>query len=54
MSLNSLPQCYGGTLQLARISGSQWYELLMMCDKEYEGELFLKVFILIFALTFLL
>ncbi|XP_044009559.1 alpha-tocopherol transfer protein-like isoform X1 [Aphidius gifuensis] len=37
MSLNSLPQCYGGTLQLSRISGSQWYELLMMCDKEYEA-----------------
>lgn len=37
MSINSLPECYGGTLKLPRISGSQWYELLMMCDKEYEA-----------------
>ncbi|XP_043665590.1 alpha-tocopherol transfer protein-like isoform X1 [Vespula pensylvanica] len=32
-----LPDCYGGTLQLPLISGLQWLELLMLCDKEYEA-----------------
>lgn len=34
-----LPECYGGTLDLPRIEGSQWLELLEKCDNEYKGEL---------------
>ncbi|XP_046746634.1 alpha-tocopherol transfer protein-like isoform X2 [Diprion similis] len=37
MSPKCLPECYGGTLQIPRITGSQWLELLLMCDKEYEA-----------------
>ncbi|CAH1187546.1 unnamed protein product [Phyllotreta striolata] len=37
MSPKCLPECYGGTLDLPRIDGPQWYELLVMCDKEYEA-----------------
>ena len=39
VSPKCLPPCYGGTLQMPLVSGSQWYELLVLCDKEYEGEL---------------
>lgn len=37
MSPKCLPECYGGTLNLPRINGVQWLELLLKCDKEYEG-----------------
>ncbi|KAE8745718.1 hypothetical protein FOCC_FOCC007602 [Frankliniella occidentalis] len=32
-----LPDVYGGSVALPRISGLQWYELLLKCDKEYEA-----------------
>lgn len=37
LSPKCLPENYGGTLQLPVITGPQWLELLMMCDKEYEA-----------------
>lgn len=37
ISPKCLPPCYGGTLQLKQVTGSQWYELLLLCDKEYEA-----------------
>ncbi|KAK0077278.1 hypothetical protein PV326_010165 [Microctonus aethiopoides] len=39
LSPKSLPECYGGTLSIPRVTGNQWLELLIMCDQEYE-ELF--------------
>jgi hypothetical protein len=38
LSPKSLPAQYGGTLELPRIDGPQWYKLLSMCEKEYEGK----------------
>lgn len=35
-----LPDCYGGTLSLPRVTGAQWLELLLMCDQEFSGEFF--------------
>lgn len=32
-----LAECYDGTLALPRITGSQWHQLLVMSDKEYEA-----------------
>ncbi|XP_031849839.1 alpha-tocopherol transfer protein-like isoform X2 [Nomia melanderi] len=32
-----LPECYGGTLKVPRITGPQWLELLVMCDQEYDA-----------------
>ncbi|XP_057672830.1 retinaldehyde-binding protein 1 isoform X3 [Diorhabda carinulata] len=40
ISPKCLPECYGGTLDLPRINGNQWYELLVMCDQEYTGKYF--------------
>ncbi|XP_058795627.1 alpha-tocopherol transfer protein-like isoform X3 [Phymastichus coffea] len=37
ISPKCLPECYGGTISIPRVTGSQWLELLMMCDKEYEA-----------------
>lgn len=37
MSPKVLPACYGGILELPRIDGDQWYQLLVMCDAEYEA-----------------
>lgn len=37
MSPKVLPACYGGVLEIPRVDGDQWYELLMICDKEYEA-----------------
>ncbi|XP_017882037.2 alpha-tocopherol transfer protein-like [Ceratina calcarata] len=37
ISPKCLPSCYGGTLQLTQVTGSQWYELLILCDKEYDA-----------------
>jgi hypothetical protein len=31
-----LPECYGGTLDVPRITGPQWYELLLNVEKEFE------------------
>ncbi|XP_074039643.1 alpha-tocopherol transfer protein-like isoform X2 [Leptinotarsa decemlineata] len=35
VSPKCLPENYGGTLDLPRIDGKQWLELLEKCDKEY-------------------
>ncbi|KAJ8960661.1 hypothetical protein NQ314_006053, partial [Rhamnusium bicolor] len=35
MSPKNLPECYGGTLDLPRIDGKQWLELLEKCDEEF-------------------
>ncbi|CAK9814962.1 Alpha-tocopherol transfer protein-like [Anthophora plagiata] len=37
VSPKCLPACYGGTLEIERITGPQWFELLLMCDKEYDA-----------------
>ncbi|XP_003707800.2 alpha-tocopherol transfer protein-like isoform X1 [Megachile rotundata] len=37
ISPKCLPDCYGGTLQIPRVTGPQWLELLLMCDKEYDA-----------------
>lgn len=37
ISPKCLPDCYGGTVQIPRVTGPQWLELLLMCDKEYEA-----------------
>lgn len=37
ISADSLPPCYAGTVDCPRISGGQWYELLVKCDKEYKA-----------------
>lgn len=37
MSPKSLPDVYGGSVALPRISGMQWFELLNKCDKEYKA-----------------
>lgn len=37
VSPKCLPDVYGGSVALPRISGLQWYELLLKCDKEYEA-----------------
>ncbi|XP_076671510.1 alpha-tocopherol transfer protein-like isoform X1 [Andrena cerasifolii] len=37
ISPKCLPECYGGTLQIPRVTGPQWLELLLLCDKEYDA-----------------
>ncbi|XP_060518926.1 alpha-tocopherol transfer protein-like isoform X2 [Cylas formicarius] len=37
MDPKCLPQCYGGTLDLPRIDGAQWLELLEKCDQEFKA-----------------
>ncbi|XP_044267343.1 alpha-tocopherol transfer protein-like isoform X2 [Tribolium madens] len=37
LSPKCLPECYGGSLNLPRINGPQWLELLLQCDQEYEA-----------------
>ncbi|XP_046401952.1 alpha-tocopherol transfer protein-like [Ischnura elegans] len=32
-----LLDCYGGTLEVPRITGPEWLELLLKCDKEYDA-----------------
>jgi len=32
-----LPECYGGTLDVPRVTGPQWYELLVTVEKEFDG-----------------
>jgi len=39
MNPKCLPEAYGGSVSLPRISGIEWYDLLAKCDKEYEGKL---------------
>ncbi|GLV42470.1 uncharacterized protein CBL_03207 [Carabus blaptoides fortunei] len=35
MSPKFLPESYGGSLDIPQITGSQWLELLLKCEKEY-------------------
>jgi len=35
MDPKCLPKCYDGTIDMPTIEGSEWYELLLKCDKEY-------------------
>ncbi|XP_076243164.1 alpha-tocopherol transfer protein-like isoform X2 [Calliopsis andreniformis] len=37
ISPKCLLECYGGTLQIPRVSGPEWLELLLKCDKEYDA-----------------
>lgn len=42
LSPKCLPDCYGGHIAIPTVTGSQWLELLIKCDVEYEGEKFLQ------------
>lgn len=35
MAQKCLPKEYDGTIELPRVSGNEWYGLLMKCDQEY-------------------
>jgi hypothetical protein len=35
ISQKCLPKEYDGTIDLPRVSGNEWYELLLKCDQEY-------------------
>ncbi|XP_063838484.1 retinaldehyde-binding protein 1 isoform X1 [Ostrinia nubilalis] len=35
ISPKCLPACYGGTVNIPRVTGPQWLELLLMCDQEF-------------------
>ncbi|XP_025831178.1 alpha-tocopherol transfer protein-like isoform X2 [Agrilus planipennis] len=37
MAPKCLPECYGGTLEIPRIDGKQWLELLLLCDQEFKA-----------------
>ncbi|XP_017766977.1 PREDICTED: alpha-tocopherol transfer protein-like isoform X2 [Eufriesea mexicana] len=37
ISPKCLPSCYNGTLQIPRVTGPQWLELLLLCDKEFDA-----------------
>lgn len=37
LSPKFLPECYGGTCDIPRISGPEWYHLLKKVEKEYEA-----------------
>ncbi|XP_075992609.1 alpha-tocopherol transfer protein-like isoform X2 [Anticarsia gemmatalis] len=37
ISPKCLPDKYGGTLNIPSVSGAQWLELLLMCDKEFSA-----------------
>ncbi|XP_020286473.1 alpha-tocopherol transfer protein-like isoform X2 [Pseudomyrmex gracilis] len=37
LSPKHLPARYGGTAEIISVSGPEWYELLVQCDKEYEA-----------------
>ncbi|XP_072937023.1 alpha-tocopherol transfer protein isoform X2 [Epargyreus clarus] len=36
ISPKCLPNCYGGTLSLPRVTGPQWLELLLLCNEEFK------------------
>jgi hypothetical protein len=40
ISAKCLPACYGGTINIPKVTGSQWLELLLMCDEEFKGTIF--------------
>lgn len=35
ISPQNLPPVYGGTSDIPRVNGDQWYDLLLKCDREY-------------------
>lgn len=37
LSPKVLPECYGGTCNVRRVTGPEWYELLQLIEKEYEA-----------------
>lgn len=37
MSPSCLPPCYGGTVDIPRVTGKEWYQLLIKVDPEYEA-----------------
>lgn len=37
MSPKCLPANYGGTSEVPRVSGTQWYDMLCQCDPEYNA-----------------
>lgn len=37
LSPKCLPECYGGTLDVPRVKGVDWYQVLLMLEKEYEA-----------------
>ena len=37
VSPEGLPKCYGGTLEIPEVTGSQWLEVLLQCDDEFKG-----------------
>ncbi|XP_046675394.1 alpha-tocopherol transfer protein-like isoform X1 [Homalodisca vitripennis] len=37
LSPKYLPECYGGSSSVVRVSGPEWYELLLRLEKEYEA-----------------
>uniref|UniRef100_A0A6M2DRK2 Putative phosphatidylinositol transfer protein sec14 n=1 Tax=Xenopsylla cheopis TaxID=163159 RepID=A0A6M2DRK2_XENCH len=37
ISAKCLPDCYGGHLDIPRVRGEEWYELLVMCDPEFKA-----------------
>lgn len=43
ISPKCLPDKYGGTLSIPSVTGGQWLELLLMCDKEFSGKFILIV-----------
>lgn len=36
MSPECLPLCYAGNLDTPRVTGDQWYQLLVKCDPEFK------------------
>jgi hypothetical protein len=43
MNPKCLPAEYGGTLELPRIDGCEWYKMLSLCEKEFEGNISLVI-----------
>lgn len=37
ISPKCLPPCYNGILEQKRVDGKDWYQLMLLCEKEYEA-----------------
>ncbi|XP_055683778.1 alpha-tocopherol transfer protein-like isoform X2 [Lutzomyia longipalpis] len=37
ISPKCLPPAYGGTIEMTRVTGDQWYQLLLKCDQEFRA-----------------